>query len=179
MTLVAMLAASVFSLARTPEIRDPLAISPDGIGPLRIGRPYAEATDAAREAAPGSAFAGLGCGGLEEVRYSGMLGDHPVSAMAMADGGALIEIELALDAPTRADNEAACVALREEFAAPFVARFGPVSERWAERKPVSREHLARTGPVILAARWFPTGGSCYVTAHYGYGASLGAADAAW
>jgi hypothetical protein len=71
------------------------------------------------------------------------------------------------------------VALRDEFAAPFEAQFGAVDKRWEERKPVSREHLALTGPVVLVARWFPTGSSCYVSAHYGYGASLNAESAAW
>ena len=178
-TLVALLAASVFSLARTPDAPGPLAISAQGIGPLQLGRPYDEAAGLALRVAPDNALAGLGCGGLDEVRYSGELEGRPVSAMAMADQGKLIEIELSLDAPLQADSEAACVALRDEFATPFVARFGPVEKRWEERKPVSREHLVATGPVVLVARWFPTGGSCYISAHYGYGASLSAADAAW
>ncbi|NHA14481.1 hypothetical protein [Thioalkalivibrio sp. XN279] len=179
MTLVALLAASVYSLARTPDAPDPLAISAQGIGPLQIGRPYDEAAELAVRVAPDNALAGIGCGGLDEVRYSGQLQGRPVSAMGMADKGKLVEIELTLDAPLQARSEAACVALRDEFAAPFVARFGPVEKSWEERKPVSREHLAATGPVVLAARWFATGGSCYVSAHYGYGASLSAADAAW
>jgi hypothetical protein len=178
-TLVALLAASVYSLARTPDAPHPLAISPQGIGPLHLGRPYDEAAELAVRVAPDNALAGIGCGGLDEVRYSGRLDGRPVSAMGMADQGRLIEIELTLDAPLQAGSEAACVALRDEFAAPFVARFGPVEKRWEERKPVSREHLALTGPVVLVARWFPTGGSCYVSAHYGYGASLSAEDAAW
>lgn len=179
MTLAALLAASVFSMARTPDRADPLSISADGIGPLVLGRAYADAAAAARGVAPDSAIAGIGCGGLDEVRYSGTLDGHPVSAMAMADRGSLIEIELGLDTPTRADSEAACVALRDEFSAPFVARFGALGAHREERKPVSREHIARTGPVVLVARWFPTGGSCYVTAHYGHGASLSAESAAW
>jgi hypothetical protein len=178
-TLVALLAASVFSLARTPEAPDPLAITPDGIGPLHLGRAYTEAADDALRLAPDNALAGLGCGGLDEVRYSGQLEGRPVSAMGMADQGALIEIELTLDAPLQAASEAACIALRDEFAAPFVARFGGVDKRWAERKPVSREHLAAIGPAVLVARWFPTGSSCYISAHYGYGASLSAEGAAW
>lgn len=178
-TLAALLAASVYSVARTPDTPDPLAISAQGIGPLHLDRPYAEAAELAMRVAPDNALAGIGCGGLDEVRYSGHLDGRPVSAMAMADQGKLIEIELTLDAPLQAGSEAACVALRDEFAAPFVARFGPVERSWQERKPVSREHLAATGPVVLAARWFATGGSCYVSAHYGYGASLSAEDAAW
>jgi len=179
MTLVALLAASVYSLARTPGVANPLAISETGIGPLQLGRPYAEVAADAQRVAPDNALAGIGCGGLDEVRYSSRLDGHPVSAMGMADQGRLIEIELTLDAPLQAASEAACVALRDEFAAPFVARFGAIDKYWEERKPVSREHLASTGPVVLVARWFPTGNSCYVSAHYGYGASLTAESAAW
>lgn len=150
-----------------------------GIGPLLIGRPYQEAADLALRIAPDNALAGLGCGGLDEVRYSSRLDGRPVSAMAMADQGRLIEIELTLDAPLQASNETACVALRDAFAVPFVARFGPIEKRWKQRKPVSHEHLVATGPVVLVARWFSSGKSCYVSAHYGYGASLQAEGAAW
>jgi hypothetical protein len=178
-TLGALLAASVYSLARTPDAPDPLAISAQGIGPLQLGRSYGEAAELAARVAPDSALAGIGCGGLDEVRYSGQLDGRPVSAMGMADQGALIEIELTLDAPLRAASEQECIALRDEFAAPFVARFGAADRHWEERKPVSREHLAAIGPAVLVARWFGTGSSCYVSAHYGYGASLSAESAAW
>lgn len=176
-TLVAVLAAGVFLFGCSPRQEDPLRLLGDGIGPLQLGRDYEETADAARRQAPGSAFAGLGCGGLDEVRYSGELGGFPVSAMAMAEDGVIVEIEVTLDAPTQTRDEAACVQLRDRFAEPFLDRFGPVAERWELRKPVSREHLARTGPVVVVARWFRTGGSCYVSAHYGYGTA--SKTAAW
>lgn len=176
-TLVAVLAAGVFLFGCPARHEDPLRLLDDGIGPLQLGRDYQETAAAARQQAPESAFAGLGCGGLDEVRYSGELGGFPVSPMAMAENGAIVEIEITLDAPTQSRDEAACVELMDRFAEPFLERFGPFEERWELRKPVSREHLARTGPVVVAARWFRTGQSCYVSAHYGYGAA--SKTAAW
>jgi len=170
-TLVASLAAGVFLLGCAPSGEDPLLLRENGIGPLQLGKSYQKTVAAARQAAPETVFAGLGCGGLDEVRYSGEFEGLPVSAMAMAEEGAIVEIELTVDAPTQTAGEAACIALRDRFARPFVTRFGAVDERWVLRKPVSREHLARIGPVVMVARWFRTGGSCYVSAHYGYGAA--------
>ena len=166
-----MVAASVFHLGCAPGVGDPLELKFDGVGPLQLGRDYEATAQAALKAARDTAFAGIGCNGLDEVRYSGQFAGFPVSAMGMADRGLIIEVELSLDSPIQASDEAACLALRERFAEPFMERFGPPTERWDERKPVSREHMARTGPVMLVARWFPTGGSCYVSALYRPGAS--------
>lgn len=170
-TLVALLAASVFLLGCAPPEEDALLLGEDGIGPLELGKSYEETVAAARQAAPETAFAGLGCGGLDEVRYSGQFAGLPVSAMAMAEQGAIVEIEMTVDAPTQTSREEDCITLRDRFARPFVTRFGPVEEHWELPKPVSREHLARIGPVVVVARWFRTGGSCYISAHYGYGAA--------
>jgi hypothetical protein len=169
-TLVVLVAAGVFLMQRPAPAPDPLALHADGIGPLRLGRPYEEAAAAARAAAHDTAFAGTGCFGLKEIRYSGRLGAFPVTVMGMADesGERLQTVELSLDSPLQAPGEEACIGLRDRLAEPFVARFGNVTDSWDVRKPVSREHLARIGPVVMEARWFPTGGSCYVTAHYAY-----------
>ena len=166
-TLVALLAASVFFVERRPPREDPLALHADGIGPLRLGGDYHEAATLALRLNPDTAFVGSGCGGLDEIRYSGRLGALPVGIMAMADQGVLIEVEAAIEAPLQAESEAACLAMRDRLAATFIPRFGPIERAWTVRKPVSREHMATTGPVVLVARWFPTGGSCYVSAHYG------------
>lgn len=164
--LVAMVAAGALFLpgGRT---QDALALRPDGVGPLRLGQPYEEAVSATRRAAPGTAFAGLGCNGFDEVRYSGEFAALPVSVMGMAVDGRLTQVEITVDAPLQADDEPACTALLDAFAAPFIARFGPAEKSWLEQKPVSREHLLQVGPALLAARWFPTGRSCYVSALYG------------
>lgn len=146
---------------------DPIAVGSHGIGPLRLGDDYPSATVAARRVAPDSVFAGVGCNGLDEVRYSAHREDAPVSVMAMAEGGNLVEVTLMLDAPTRATDEAACLALRDDFARPFLTRFGPAGEAWTVTKPVSTEHLQPIGPAVLEARWFPMGRSCYVSARYG------------
>ncbi len=146
---------------------DPVAVAAQGIGPLRLGDGYPAATAAVRRVAPDSAFAGVGCNGLDEVRYSAHRGESPVSVMAMAEGGTLVEIELMLDAPNRVADEAACLALREDFARPFLDRFGAAGDSWTVTKPVSTEHRQRVGPVVLEARWFPMGRSCYVSARYG------------
>jgi len=167
-TLVALLAASVFFVERGPPRGDPLALLADGIGPLRLGRDYRDAATRALRLNPDTAFVGSGCGGLDEIRYSGWLGELPIGIMAMADNGVLIEIEAAIEAPLQAESEAACLAMRDRLAATFIARFGPIERTWTVRKPVSREHMATTGPVVLVARWFPTGSSCYVSAHYGF-----------
>jgi hypothetical protein len=167
--LAAGVAAGAFSAVQGPVRVDPVLLAPDGVGPLRLGHDYEAAAAAARRAAPESAFAGIGCGGLDEVRYSTRLGELPVSVMGMAEAGALVEVELMLDAPTRAADESACLALRDELAAPFFARFGAVGPEWTVEKPVSTEHLQRVGPAVLVARWFPTGQSCYVSALYGSG----------
>ena len=144
-----------------------LSLEPDGVGPLRLGLDYDAAVVAARRTAPQTAFAGLGCNGFDEVRYSDELAGLPVSVMGMSREGRLAEVEITVDAPLRTADEAACVALRDQLAAPFLARFGPAKEGWTEEKPVSREHLLRIGPALLAARWFSTGRSCYVSALYG------------
>jgi hypothetical protein len=167
-TLVALLAASVFLWQRPVPDTRLMALHTDGIGPLRLGRDYPEAVEAVRRTAAENMLAGPGCGELDEVRYSDRLGEFPVSVMAMADDGVLVEIELGLDSPLQADDEAACVALRDRFGEAFAARFGPFEEHQEIRKPVSREHVARSGPVVLVARWFDTGRSCYISAHYGY-----------
>lgn len=172
-TLVALGAASVLLCACGPAPEALLAMRPDGIGPLQLGRDYEDAVAATLAAAPDTGFAGLGCNGLDEVRFSAELGGLPVSPMAMAVAGRIAEIEVTLDAPLQAADEAACIALRDRFGAPFVAQYGPPGEARTVRKPVSREHLVATGPVVLLARWFPTGNSCYVSAHYGYQATVG------
>lgn len=165
--LVAVLAAGALLGRSLQSDAGAMAIRDDGIGPLMLGGDYAAAVAAAQRLAPRSALAGLGCGGLDEVRFSGTLDELPVSAMGMATDDRLVEIELGLDAPLQAADQEACLALRDRFAASFVARFGVTTEQWEIRKPVSREFMARTGPVVLVARWFPTGRSCYVSAVYG------------
>lgn len=167
-TLVAVLAASVLLWQHPAPDERAIALHTDGIGPLRLGHHYPAAIEAVRRVAADTLLAGPGCGDLDEVRYSGQLGELPVSVMAMADDGVLIEIELGLDSPLQADDEAACVALRDRVGEAFVARFGPFQARREVRKPVSREHIAQSGPVVLVARWFDTGRSCYISAHYGY-----------
>ncbi len=166
--LVAVVAASVFVGACAQPDEPPFALLDDGIGPLVLARDYDDAVEAARRVAPESVLAGPGCGELDEVRYSGQMGEFPVSLMAMADNGVLVEVELGLDSPLTAADEATCIALRNRFAAPFVAHFGQPSAHWEVDKPVSREHLLRAGPVVVVARWFATGRSCYISAHYGY-----------
>jgi len=164
--LVAVAAGALLERSFTSDA-GPMAVHGEGIGPLVLGGDYATSVAAAQRAAPDSAFAGPGCGGLDEVRFSGLLGALPVSAMGMAVDDRLVEIELGLDAPLQAADQAACLALRDRFAATFVEYFGEVTQHWEIRKPVSREFMARTGPVVLVARWFSTGRSCYVSAVYG------------
>jgi hypothetical protein len=165
-TLAAGLAASVLFLAAPGSTYDPLAIQADGIGPLRLGANYQASTIAARRAAPETAMAGAGCTGRDEITYSGQLGDLPVTVMAMADDGVITEVEMTLDAPRSAVNEAECLAVRGQLAEHFMARFGPAQEELVIRKPVSSEHLLDIGPANLNARWFATGRSCYITASY-------------
>lgn len=164
--LVAMLATGALSLGSAKPAIDPVLLADDGIGPVLLGREYLAVAADARLAAPESAFAGPGCGGFDEVRYSGQLAALPVSVMGMADGGVIKEVELTLDAPLRTPDERSCVALRDELAAPFVERFGPPGPARTDDKPVSREHSLPVGPVVVLARWFDTGRSCYITAIY-------------
>ena len=164
--LVAVIAAGAL-LFQGDRVQAPLALERDGVGPLRLGLDYEAAVVSARRTAPQTAFAGLGCNGFDEVRYSVEFVGLPVSVMGMSREGKLAEVEITVDAPLRTADEDACVALRDQLAAPFLARFGPAKESWIEEKPVSREHLLRIGPVLLAARWFSTGRSCYVSALYG------------
>jgi hypothetical protein len=165
-TLAVALAASVLFFGRPGTPEDPLAIEVDGIGPLRLGANYEVSTIAARRAAPETAMAGAGCTGRDEITFSGRLGDLPVTVMAMADDGVITEIEMTLDAPRAAENEAACIAVRGRLAEYFVAQLGPPGGDRMIRKPVSSEHLLEVGPAILGARWFATGRSCYITASY-------------
>lgn len=165
--LVAATAASSWLLQSGPANEAPLALSDRGIGPLLVDRDFDQAERRAFRAAPETAFSGLGCAGLDEIRYDGWLDDHRVGVMAMADEGRIREVEATLYSPSQTDNRQACVALRDAFAQPFLERFGPFEQTWEISKPVSEELLARTGPVVLAARWFAMGRSCYVSAHYG------------
>lgn len=165
--LAVVSAAGAPFLARQLEPEDPMALSEAGIGPLRVGDDFNRAERLAFRVAPDTAFSGIGCAGLDEIRYDGRLGSHPVGIMAMADQGRIQEIEATLYSPVQVENIEACRALRDQFAEPFIERFGPFESHWEISKPVSRELLARTGPVTLLARWFATGGSCYVSAHYG------------
>lgn len=165
--LVAATAAGTWLLKSGPAVEEPLALSEQGIGPLLLGRGFEQAQRGVFQTAPETAFSGIGCAGLDELRYDGWLGEHPVGVMAMADQGRIREVEATLYSPATAEDKQACVALRDRFAAPFVERFGPYSSRWQASKPVSEEMLARTGPVVIVARWFAMGGSCYVSAHYG------------
>lgn len=164
--LVAALATSALLHARHDDLPEPLALQADGIGPLRLGLGYDFATDAARRVAPDTVMAGIGCGGRDEITYSGTFAGLPVTAMAMADDGIVNEVELSLDWPRQAEHESACLAERDQLAKHFVARFGPEGERWTIPKPVSSEHMVQVGPVVLVARWFSTGRSCYVSAVY-------------
>jgi hypothetical protein len=173
LVLLGMLAAAVAAsvLARQqPGLPDPapdaLALLDEGIGPLRLGADYAAATDAARLAAPDTIMAGEGCSGRDEITYSGTLGGLPVTVMAMADDGVINEVEMTLDHPRQAANEAACLAQRDHLGEHFMVRFGAGGEHWVVKKPVSSEHMLQVGPVVLAARWFSTGRSCYITASY-------------
>lgn len=163
--LVALAAGSALLIPRlAPD--DPMALSADGIGPLRLGEAFTRAEKASFRLMPDSAFSGIGCAGLEEIRYDGFLGQHPVGVMAMAEGNRIVEVEANLHEPMQADSLDACRALRDDFARPFIRRFGDFEKQWELPKPVSRELLATTGPVTLRARWFATGGSCYVSAHF-------------
>ncbi|TVS09921.1 MAG: hypothetical protein EA419_11940 [Wenzhouxiangella sp.] len=165
--LAAVAAAGAVFVTGHPAPSDPMALSESGIGPLRVGDDFSRAERLAFRVAPETAFSGIGCAGLDEIRYDGQLGSHPVGIMAMADQGRIQEIEATLYSPVQVDSKDDCRALRDRFAEPFVERFGPFEDSWEISKPVSRELLARTGPVTVLARWFATGGSCYVSAHYG------------
>lgn len=164
--LVALLAAGALLSAPGKSTHDPLALGADGIGPLELGQKYDDAVAATRRAAPETAFAGLGCNGLDEIRYSGEFATLPVSVMGMARSGKLAEIELTVDAPVQTADESACLALRDRVAVPFLERFGYAGVGRVDEKPVSREHILPVGPVVLVARWFASGRSCYVSAVY-------------
>jgi hypothetical protein len=165
-TLAAVLAASALLRQPPDPAPDALALLSDGIGPLRLGADYAAAAEAARRAAPATMMAGEGCSGRDEITYSGTLGGLPVTVMAMADDGVINEVEMTLDHPRQAENEAACLALRDRLGEHFVARFGAGDAHWVVKKPVSSEHMLQVGPAVLAARWFSTGRSCYITATF-------------
>ncbi|HUG99165.1 MAG TPA: hypothetical protein VMQ83_08320 [Gammaproteobacteria bacterium] len=164
--LVVALAASALLHARS-DMPDAMALQDDGIGPLRLGLDYDTAARAARRVAPDTFMAGIGCGGRDEITYSGRLAGLPATAMAMADGGTVNEVEITLDTVRQAEHETACIAERDQLATHFAARFGPERDRWTVPKPVSSEHMVQVGPVVVVARWFATGRSCYVSAAYG------------
>lgn len=165
--LAAALAASVLLLPGTRSDLGPDTLADDGIGPLRLSADFSQAERLAFGLAPDSAFSGLGCSGQDEIRYDTQLGDWPVAVMAMGSDDRILEIEATLHTPTQAGSEQHCLELRDRFAEVFSQRFGPLQDTWRIEKPVSRELLARTGPVVVMARWFPTGRSCYVSAHFG------------
>jgi hypothetical protein len=165
--LLVAAAASALLLQSGPELEEPLALTDRGIGPLLLDRSFEKAERQAFRAAPETAFSGPGCAGLDEIRYDGWLDGRPVSVMAMADEGRIREVEAMLYSPSETEDRNACLSLRDNFAQPFLDRFGPFEQAWEINKPVSEELLARTGPVVIAARWFAMGRSCYVSAHYG------------
>jgi hypothetical protein len=145
----------------------PETLHEGGIGPLVVDRDFEKARQAVFRAAPDTAFSGVGCAGLDEIRYDVELGRHAVGVMAMAENGQIREVEATLYNPSVTEDREACLALRNQFAQTFVQRFGPIEQTWQVNKPVSQELLARTGPVVINARWFSMGRSCYVSAHYG------------
>ncbi len=165
---LAVLAAGVGWLGLGVEAPpEPTSLSDNGIGPLYLGQAFKDAESQAFRVEPQTAFSGIGCSGLDEVRYEGRMGNHPVGIMAMAQNGRVEEIEASLFEPKSADSLEGCRKLRDDFAGGFIERFGPYTKTWEIRKPVSRELVARTGPVIVMARWFGAGKDCYVSAHFG------------
>lgn len=147
--------------------QDPLALRHDGIGPLTLGLRFERAERLAMEAAAESVFSGLGCGGLNEIRYHGRLAGQDVDVMAMAAQAHIDSVEVLLHHPHPVESRQACLALRDRFAEAFTERFGPLQSGRQVTRPVSQEIYAATGPVVIVARWFETGGSCYVSARYG------------
>jgi hypothetical protein len=145
---------------------DATSLAEDGIGPLRLGKDFQQAERLAFRLAPETAFSGIGCSGMDEIRFEAQLGDYTVDMMGMAGDGRIQDIEATLIRPNLADSLEACLVLRDRFARVFVERFGEYTQSWQLSKPVSQEHLARTGPVLVVARWFRAGGSCYVSAHF-------------
>lgn len=172
---LAAAAAGLLLWTAQAEPLEALSLSEDGIGPLRLGQDFEHAQRLAFRVAPDSAYSGIGCSGLDEIRYDGQLGVHPVGVMAMASAGKIQQVEVTLYKPSQARSQDECLALREHFAAPFIEFFGPYEASWQLAKPVSRELLARTGPVTIMARWFAAGGSCYVSAHYELATGAGTA----
>lgn len=164
--LVALAAAGALFLGGCARPPAPLAFHPDGIGPLRLGMPYEAAVEAIRQAAPDTYIAGPGCGDRDEVSYAGVLEGVPVTVMGMADADVLNEIELGLESPRQAEDEAACLALRRLLSHPLAAQLGPPGGTQVIQKPVSVEHIAPLGPALMVVRWFPTGRSCYVSVVY-------------
>lgn len=166
--LAAALAAGAWMLVRDEGMDfGPATLSADGMGPLRLSLDFSEAERLAFRMAPDSAFSGLGCSGQDEIRYDTQLGDWPISVMGMGGENRIREVEINLLTPTRSASERDCLDLRDRFARPFTEAFGAYAESWQIDKPVSREMLARTGAATVVARWFPTGGSCYISAHFG------------
>lgn len=146
---------------------DVMSLEEDGVGPMRLGQAFDEAERLAFRMAAESAFTGVGCAGLAEIRYEGRLGEHFVGIMAMTGGDRIETVEVTLRQPASVQTQAECISLRDRFAGPFISRYGAVDGSWQLHKPVSVESLARTGPVLIESRWFPTGGDCYISARYG------------
>ena len=169
---IALLSACALAMALAQrqlheESVDPMALHASGVGPLLLGGSFLDAERSAFRLAAESAFSGTGCGGLAEIRYDGWLGEHFVGVMAMTGDDRIASVEISLHETRRARNLDECLLLRDGFAAPFLDRFGAFDSRWQVIKPVAREAVARTGPVVITARWFDTGGDCQVSARYG------------
>ncbi len=147
--------------------QDPLALGHDGVGPLTLGLRLEQAERLAMEAAPESVFSGIGCGGLNEIRYQGRIAELDVDVMAMGAQAHIDAVEVLLHHPHPVESRGACLVLRDRFAEAFTQRFGPLQSGRQVTRPVSQEIYAATGPVVIVARWFETGGSCYVSARYG------------
>lgn len=165
--LVAVLATGAVLHDRHGELPAAMALQDDGVGPLRLGLEYNAAKDTARRVAPETYMAGIDCGGKDEITYSGTMAQRPVTAMAMADDGIITEVELSIDRPRQAENQAACLTERDRLVTHFATSLGPEGNRWTISKPVSSEHFVQVGPAVIVARWFATGRSCYVSAVYG------------
>ncbi|MCC5888472.1 MAG: hypothetical protein JJT88_18705 [Gammaproteobacteria bacterium] len=146
---------------------DVMALEDDGVGPMRLGRDFDEAERLAFRLARESAFSGMGCAGFAEIRYLGTLGEHPVAVMAMTGSDRIEAVEITLQQPTAAHTHEDCLRLRDRFAEPFLDRYGTFDASWQVNKPVSKETLARTGPVLIEARWFHSGSDCYISARFG------------
>jgi hypothetical protein len=168
----ARIALLCLALAACAPAADELAISADGIGPLRLGVSLADAARAARRLDPIAAGTAPGCDERDQLSVILKADGVALAVMAMADGRGIIEEVLAMPAAAAGavslPDASACRQHGAQFASQFARGLGAPLPWQVRPRPVSEEFVFPfAGDARVVARWFAGGKSCDLLLQFG------------